>query len=103
MNLLQFPDVVAMYQGGKTAGLERDEVNALVSMLYSSWLSFLWRSGSARWALWAGEGKAMQDAATAAFLSLESLQKKGFLSLSVPSDMLEASNLSKFITETKTK
>jgi len=63
----------------------------------------LWRSGSAKWALWAGEGKALQDAATAMFLSLEALQKKGFLTLTVPTDMLEASNLSHFQTQEKTK
>lgn len=103
MNLLQFPDPVAWYSGAKQAGLERDEINAFVSMLYSAQISFLWRSGKARWAVWAGEGQAIQDAATAMFLSLEALQKKGFLTLAVPSDMLEAANLSKFITQSVTQ
>ncbi len=103
MNLLQFPDIVGMFEGAKNAGLERDEINALISMLYSSWLSFLWRSGKAKWATWAGEGQAMQDAATAAFLTLEALQKKGFLTLAVPIELLEAANISKFTTEMKTK
>ncbi len=35
MNLLQFPDPVAWYQGAKNAGLEREEVNAFVSAAYS--------------------------------------------------------------------
>lgn len=103
MNLLSFPDPISWYSGAKQAGLERDEINAFVSMLYSAQISFLWRSGKAKWALWAGEGQAMQDAATAMFLSLEALQKKGFLTLAVPSEMLEAANISKFTTEMKTK
>jgi len=98
MNILQFPDVVGMYQGAKNANLEREEVDAFVSATYSSWLTFLWRSGTSRWALWLGEGKAMQDAATAAYLTLTQLQAKNFLTLTVPSDMLVADNLSKFDT-----
>ena len=103
MALLEFPNPVSWYSGAKQAGLERDEINAFVSMVYSAWLSFMWRSGSARWALWSGEGKAMQDAATAAYLSLEALQKKGFITLTVPSEMLEAPNVSRFQTSFKTK
>lgn len=99
MNLISFPDPIAWYQGAKQAGLERDEINAFVSMAYSAWLSFTWRSGTARWAVWTGEGKAMQDGATAAFLSLRALEKKNFLTLSLPSDMLAAENLSRFQTE----
>lgn len=98
MSLLNFPDPVSWYEGAKNAGLEREEVNAFVSMLYSAQISFLWRSGSSKWAQFIGEGKALQGAATAMYLSLESLQKKQFLSLTVPSDLLEASNLSQFQT-----
>ena len=99
MNLLQFPDPVAWYSGAKQAGLERDEINAFVSMLYSAQISFLWRSGSAKWAQYIGEGKALQDAATAMYLSLRALEKKNFLTLTLPIDMLAAENLSKFETE----
>ena len=63
----------------------------------------LWRSGSAKWAQWIGEGKALMDAATAMYLSLESLEKKGFLTLTVPSDLLAADNLSRFQTTYKEK
>jgi len=69
-----------------------------VSMLYSAQITFMWRSGSSKWALWAGEGKALQDAATAMYLSLQSLEAKNFLTLTVPQDMLAADNLSKFET-----
>lgn len=102
MNILQFPDIGGMIQGAKNGGLERDEINALVSMLYSSWLTFLWRSGKAPWAVWTGEGPAMQDAATSAYLTLSRLESRKFLTLTIPSDMLEASNLSRFQTEQKT-
>ena len=92
-----------MYESGKNAGLQREELNAFVSAAYSAWLAFMWRSGTAKWAAWSGESKALQDAATAAYLSLEALQAKGFLVLTVPSDMLDAANVSKFQTSYKTK
>lgn len=98
MGLLEFPNPVSWYESGKNAGLQRDEINALVSAAYSSWITFTWRSGNSKWAAWLGEGKALQDAATAMFLSLRELQKKNFLTLTVPTDMLEADNLSKFET-----
>jgi hypothetical protein len=103
MGLLEFPNPVGWYESAKTAGLEREEINAFVSMLYSAQIAFLWRSGSSKWAQWIGEGKALQDAATAMYLSLEALQKKGFLTLTVPSDLRDADNLSKFVTEYKAK
>ena len=103
MALLEFPNPVGWYESGKNAGLGRDELNAFVSMLYSAQISFLWRSGSAKWAQWIGEGKALMDAATAMYLSLESLEKKGFLTLTVPSDLLAADNLARFKTTYKEK
>jgi hypothetical protein len=103
MGMIDFPDPVSWYQGAKTAGLERDEINAFVSMLYSAQITFLWRSGSSKWALWIGEGKALQDAATAMYLSLEHLEKKQFLTLTVPSDLLDPNNLSRFQTSFKEK
>ncbi len=93
---------MSWYQGAKTAGLERDEINAFVSMLYSAQISFLWRSGSSKWAQFIGEGQALQDAATAMYLSLEKLEKKNFLTLTVPEDLLAADNLSRFQTSSKT-
>jgi hypothetical protein len=58
----------------------------------------MWRSGSAKWVLITGEGQALKDAATAMYLSLSALEKKGFLSLTVPKDLLDADNLSRFQT-----
>ena len=103
MGMLDFPDPVSWIEGAKNAGLERETLNAFLSMLYSAQISFLWRSGSSKWAQWVGEGKALQDAATAMYLSLESLEKKGFLALTVPKDLLSADNLSTFETSSKAK
>ena len=103
MGLIDFPDPVSMFEGAKTAGLERDVINALMSAAYSSWITFMWRSGTAKWADFTGEGQALKDAATCAYLSLRELEKKNFLTLTVPQDLLAPNNLSKFQTEEKTK
>lgn len=103
MGLIDFPNPVAMFEGGKTAGLEREIVNSLVSAAYSAWIAAMWRSGAAKWALWAGEGQAMKDAATAMYLSLHNCEKKNFLVLTVPKDLLDADNLSRFQSEQQTK
>lgn len=102
MGLITLPDPVGIYESAKNAGFARDEVNAFVSMAYSAQITFLWRSGESKWAQWLGEGKAMQDAATAMYLSLQELQQKKFLTLTVPQDLLEATNLSRFQTSSKT-
>jgi hypothetical protein len=101
--LLEFPNPVSWIEGAKNAGMERDTLNAFLSMLYSAQISFLWRSGSSKWAQWVGEGKALQDAATAMYLSLLTLEKKNFLSLTVPKDLLNPDNLSTFQTTSKEK
>ena len=92
-----------MFEGAKTAGLEREVINSLVSAAYSAWISAMWRSGSAKWADWSGEGQALKDAATAVYLSLRELEHKKFLTLTVPKDLLDADNLSRFQTEFQTK
>src|SRR5258708_30319077 len=102
MALLEFPNPVGWYESAKNAGVERDTANAFLSMLYSAQIAFLWRSGSAKWATFTGEGQALKDAATAMYLSLEGLMKKNFLTLTVPQDLLEADNLSRFQTSSKT-
>jgi|SRR5580704_3320139 hypothetical protein len=103
MGLISFPDPVSIFESAKNAGLERDIANAFVSSLYSAWISFVWRSGSAKWADWTGEGQAMKDAATAMYLSLRELEKNHFLTLTVPQDLLSANNLARFQTEEHTK
>jgi hypothetical protein len=103
MGLIDLPDPVSMFEGAKNAGLERDVANALVSSAYSTYIAALWRSGDAKWAAWFGEGQAMKDAATATYLSLRELEKKNFLTLTVPKDLLDADNLARFQTEQMTK
>ena len=103
MGLIDCPDPVAMFEGAKNANLERQEINALVSAAYSAWICTVWRSGSAKWATFTGEGQALKDAATAMYLSLSELEAKNFLTLTVPKDLLDADNLSRFQTEHKTK
>ncbi len=99
MGLFSIPDPVSMFESAKNAGLERDIAAALVSASLSAAISGMWRSGSAKWATWTGEGQALKDAATVMYLSLRALEKKNFLCLTVPADLLSADNLVKFQTE----
>jgi hypothetical protein len=99
MGLIDFPDPVSMFEGAKNAGLEREVANSFVSAAYSAWISAMWRSGSAKWAQFTGEGPALKDAATSVYLTLTGLETKNFLRLTVPLDLLDADNLSKFRTE----
>ena len=92
-----------MFEGAKTAGLEREVINAMMSAAYSAWITFVWESGNAKWIDWAGEGQALKHAATTAYLSLRQLEKKNFLILTVPRALLDAANLSQFQTESQTK
>ena len=103
MGLIDIPDPIGILESAKNAGLEREVINSLVSSSYSAWITFWWRSGSTKWALWAGEGQAMKDAATAMYLTLHNCEKKNFLILTVPSDLLTADNLSRFQSELQTK
>jgi hypothetical protein len=103
MGLVDFPDPIAMFEGAQNAGLEREIVNALVSSAYSAWISAMWRSGSAKWVLITGEGQALKDAATAVYLSLRDLERKGFLTLTVPTDLIDADNLARFQTSSQEK
>lgn len=98
MGLIDFPDPISMFEGAAQAKLEREVINSFVSATYSAWITSMWRSGDAKWANWTGEGQAMKDAATSMYLSLVDLQAKNFLSLTVPTDMLSADNLSRFET-----
>jgi hypothetical protein len=101
MGLIDFPDPISMLEGAATAKLEREIVNSAISAAYSAWISFVWRSGAAKWSIWSGEGQAMKDAATSMYLSLRDLEAKKFLVLTVPQDLLAADNLARFETESK--
>ena len=96
MGLFDIPDPMSWYQEAKNGSLERAEEDAFVSGFYSGLLSFLWRFGVKNWL---GLGPALQDAATALYLTLSEKESKNFLTLTVPKDMLNADNLSHFQTE----
>jgi hypothetical protein len=103
VGLFEIPDPVSMFESAKNAGLEREIANALVSASVSAAITGMWRSGSAKWADWTGEGQALKDAATVMYLTLEQQLKPGFLTLSVPKDLLDPNNLSRFQSEFKEK
>jgi hypothetical protein len=103
MGFIDLPDPISIFEGAATAKLEREIANSMVSAAYSAWISAMWRSGSAKWVVITGEGQALKDAATAVYLSLRDLERKGFLTLTVPKDLLDADNLSRFQTESVEK
>jgi hypothetical protein len=103
MGIFQIPDPVSMFESAKNAGLEREVANALVSATLSAAITGMWRSGSAKWADWTGEGQALKDAATVMYLSLRDLERQNFLTLTVPKDLEDADNLSRFQTEHQEK
>jgi len=99
MGLLDFPNPVEWITGAKDDSEKRLLINATMSALYSAQITFMWRSGSSKIALWFGEGQALKDAATAMYRTLSVLESKNLITLTVPKDLLEASNLSQFQTE----
>lgn len=100
MGLIDFPDVVGMFEGAKNAGLEREVANAFVSAACSGYLTFLWETGKRKWL--GSEGQALQRMAVATHLTLEKLLQKNFLTLTVPKDMLDPNLRSQFQSEAKT-
>jgi hypothetical protein len=99
MGLFQIPDPVSMFESAKNADLEREIAQAMVSASVSAAIAGMWRSGSAKWADWTGEGQALKDSATVMYLTLREQLKPGFLVLTVPKDLLDPNNLSRFQTE----
>lgn len=95
---LSAPDPVSIFESAKTAGLERQAANSAFSAAYSAWLAFTWRAGDSTIAKFLGVGQALKDAALAAYLSLRELERKNFLTLTVPKDLLDADQ-SRFQTE----
>lgn len=101
MAFLEFPDVVGMYESAKNAGLEREAANAIVSAACSGYLTFLWETGKRKWL--GSEGQALQRMAIAMHLTLQQLESKNFLTLTVPKDMLDPDLRAQFQTERMTK
>src|SRR5438270_10168857 len=60
-------------------------INAAASALYSAQITFLWETGkAAKGKFWSFEGPALMRTAVSIYLTLAELEKKGFLTLTVP-------------------
>lgn len=97
MGLIDFPNPADWVNSAKDGNLEREAMNTVLSGVYSFWVTGMWSLGQKKW-FWF-----LADAATSMYLSLNVLEKKGLLALTVPSSMLEPKNLSRFQTTEKTK
>ena len=102
MGLLDFPDPINMVNEAKMGGLEREIVQQLRSAAWSNYITALWSQGAAmKW--WQSEGEVLKDMAVATYLTIESLQQKGW-ALTVPQEMLaDANRMARFQTERKTR
>ena len=104
MGLFEIPDPVSMFESAKNAGLEREVAVELISASISSAITFAWASGSAKWADWTGEGQALKDGATVAYLTLsEKIIDGSKLTITVPKALLDPNNLARFQTQEKKK
>lgn len=97
MGVIDFPDPVSWLESAKSAGMERDAANTVLSAAYSFWVTGMWSLGQSRF-FWF-----LRDAATAMYISLAQLEKKGLLALTVPTALLENANVSRFQTTEVTK
>lgn len=94
--LIDFPSPVDWFESAKSAGLERQEAVTVLSAVYSFWITAMWSLGQKKW-FWF-----LADAASAMYQTLAQLQKNGKLDLTVPTEMLEPKNLSRFTTTSPT-
>lgn len=90
------PNPVDWFNSFASGKLDREELKAALSVVYSDYITFLFESGRKKW--W-GEGPALQATARATYLSLQPMVEKGLVSLSVPKDLLDPDALSKFQSE----
>jgi hypothetical protein len=97
MALIEFPNPAEWLESARTANLEREAANTVLSGVYSFWVTGMWTLGQRKYCSF------LADAATSMYLSLTVLEKKGLLALTVPTAMLLPANLSRFTTTEKTK
>jgi hypothetical protein len=95
MGLIDFPNPSDWIQSAKNGGFEREAANTVLSGVYSFWITGMWSLGQKKYFSF------LADAASAMYLSLQTLEKKELLALSVPTAMLDAKNLSRFTTTQK--
>lgn len=96
MDLIGF-DPVDWVESAANGKLEREAVDAAFSAAASAQITLLWSLGQRKWL------GVLGDVATAAYLSLQRLEGKGFLTLTVPKGLLAADNLARFQTEYQSK
>lgn len=92
MGFLDFPNPSDWIESAKNGGFEREAANTVLSAVYSFWVTGMWSLGQSRF-FWF-----LRDAATAMYISLAQLEKKGLLALTVPTALLENANVSRFQT-----
>jgi hypothetical protein len=92
MGLFDF-NPVDWFESAVNGKLEREAANALLSAAFSAQINFLWSVPL----------QCCKDAATAIYLSLQGLETKNFLRLTINQQLRDPANLSRFITEEKTK
>lgn len=82
-----------------TGKLEREIGNMLASAAATLCITHLWYQGAAlKW--WQSEGEAFKMDAVAVYKTLSALEKKGFLTITAPTEMLaDVDRMSKFQTE----
>lgn len=97
MGLIDFPNPADWVNSAKDGNLEREAANTVLSGVYSFWIAGMWTLGQRKYLSFVADG------ATAMYLSLSDLQKKGLLALTVPTAMLDPKNLSRFTIIEKTK
>jgi hypothetical protein len=100
MGLIDFPNPSSWITSIRDDDQKRETINAVTSAAYSAWISFLWRTGQRNLF---GFGPAIRDAAVSTYLSLHALEKKGFLTLALPKDLVASDVVSKFQTEATKK
>lgn len=87
------PNPVSWFESYANGKIERDIVKAVLSTVYSNYITLLFETGRKK--LW-GEGAALQATARATYLCLQPLINKGLLSLTVPKDLLDANAMATF-------
>jgi hypothetical protein len=95
VGLIDFPNPVQWHESAVNAGMERESASAVLSAVYSFWITAMWSLGQKKYFSF------LADAATSMYLSLATPEKKELLALSIPTAMLEAKNLSRFTTVQK--
>ena len=91
-----FSTIADIIEGVANGKLEREIGNALASAAATIAITHLWYQGAAlKW--WQSEGEAFKNDAVALYRTLSALEKKGFLTITAPQEMLaDVNRMAKF-------